>query len=818
MQIFISYKRQDQSFAERLREMFLSWGHQAWLDVVDIPAGTAEGSKGWDDAIHQGMKSSQVVVGVLTPESLTSENVLDEWGWALTNQRRLFLLWLRDVSEEDIPPRYIRIQRIDVRRSIETGLERLQRAFASPVLIVPTEQDVARAKSKVIAKTAKTASPANDNRTRMLTKVRENWIHGVLDNELRDARFQLGMELKPDAVLKHADYGDYVLPNTSGILDVFDEMGRELLILGAPGAGKTMLMLQLAEKLLDRADTDETKPIPVIFNLASWAEKQSALKDWLVERLFLEYQVPRKVSQRWLENELLLLLLDGLDEVKEEVRSQCVDAINAFRQQFRNIDMVVCSRIADYELLTSRLSLQSAITLQPLTENDIDKSLEPAEFTALREVVTTTPAIRAMAETPFLMNTMLTTYRGASRGDITPFVDEISWRNDLFEKYVFKHFHQQSQEKYTLKQVHKWLYWLARKMEMYDQRIFYIEGIQPWWLETARQKLIYRVVVRLPLLLAGTLFIIFTSYFAGGLLVGFIGGLLGALIIGLLNPVKRRELIVEKILRVPPIIAGGQLVMAILGGVAGGTISLLIGVGWEMSNTGSIESITISGIAAGLIGGLVGAIVSGIVAGILASRLGQEPEITTTERIVFLTKDIKIITTRILASMVIGILVGLILAMLGEPQIGIRFGLVIVAVTSAIFLLASRIENDDITQTPRPNQRIFLSLRTCLIFLISMYLAFFIPFFWLAGPILGIIAGLIAGIGVGWAYGGGTCTTHSTLRLLIAHADYAPLNYARFLDFCASIGIMRKVGGGYIFQHRMLLEYFASLYAENKKS
>ncbi|HEX2623093.1 MAG TPA: toll/interleukin-1 receptor domain-containing protein, partial [Phototrophicaceae bacterium] len=84
LQAFISYKSEYRDFAERLRDSLLAWGHHAWLDVKDIHAG-----EDWDTAIHQGMKTSQIVIGVLTPESLRSDNVLDEWGWALSNQRRL---------------------------------------------------------------------------------------------------------------------------------------------------------------------------------------------------------------------------------------------------------------------------------------------------------------------------------------------------------------------------------------------------------------------------------------------------------------------------------------------------------------------------------------------------------------------------------------------------------------------------------------------------------------------------------------------------------------------------------------------------------
>jgi len=42
--------------------------------------------------------------------------------------------------------------------------------------------------------------------------------------------------------------------------------------------------------------------------------------------------------------------------------------------------------------------------------------------------------------------------------------------------------------------------------------------------------------------------------------------------------------------------------------------------------------------------------------------------------------------------------------------------------------------------------------------------------------------------------------------------NFAPFNYIRFLDYATSRLFLRKVGGGYIFIHRMLLEYFAALH------
>jgi predicted NACHT family NTPase len=60
---------------------------------------------------------------------------------------------------------------------------------------------------------------------------------------------------------------------------VFDRLGGGLLILGAPGSGKTTALLELARHLLDKAEADEHQPIPVVFNLVSWAAHRGPVAD-----------------------------------------------------------------------------------------------------------------------------------------------------------------------------------------------------------------------------------------------------------------------------------------------------------------------------------------------------------------------------------------------------------------------------------------------------------------------------------------------------------------------------------------------------------
>jgi hypothetical protein len=52
---------------------------------------------------------------------------------------------------------------------------------------------------------------------------------------------------------------------------------------------------------------------------------------------------------------------------------------------------------------------------------------------------------------------------------------------------------------------------------------------------------------------------------------------------------------------------------------------------------------------------------------------------------------------------------------------------------------------------------------------------------------------------------------HFTLRLFLWRAGSIPRKYIHFLDYAAEHILLRKVGGGYSFVHRLLQDYFAFL-------
>ena len=72
--IFISYSRQDEEFAQQIATDLDRLGASIWLDVDDIPPGV-----NWSSAIQQGLDTCDTLLLIISPDSMESSNVMDEW-------------------------------------------------------------------------------------------------------------------------------------------------------------------------------------------------------------------------------------------------------------------------------------------------------------------------------------------------------------------------------------------------------------------------------------------------------------------------------------------------------------------------------------------------------------------------------------------------------------------------------------------------------------------------------------------------------------------------------------------------------------------
>jgi hypothetical protein len=83
---------------------------------------------------------------------------------------------------------------------------------------------------------------------------------------------------------------------------------------------------------------------------------------------------------------------------------------------------------------------------------------------------------------------------------------------------------------------------------------------------------------------------------------------------------------------------------------------------------------------------------------------------------------------------------------------------------------------------------------------------------WLAGLSIGLISGSLIGLATGLRYGGRACLQHLALRLALRYHSSIPRRYADFLAYAAERLFLRRVGGRYIFIHRLLQDHFATMY------
>lgn len=118
-QTFISYSRVNKDFASKLAKELKEEGFSVWFDLMDIPTGAR-----WDDEVENALHESEIFLIILTPDSIASENVKDEIGYAIDHGTRILPILLENC---EIPLRLRRFQYVDFTKlTYKEGIDRAE--------------------------------------------------------------------------------------------------------------------------------------------------------------------------------------------------------------------------------------------------------------------------------------------------------------------------------------------------------------------------------------------------------------------------------------------------------------------------------------------------------------------------------------------------------------------------------------------------------------------------------------------------------------------------------------------------------------------
>lgn len=719
------------------------------------------------------------------------------------------------------------------------------------------------------------------NREILIDTVQHNWIEGVLHDALRDAEIQVEFEGAAEKAGDAALYRDYELPidlvlndgstrenlkrSADVLLKTFEHVDRKLLILGAPGSGKTVLMLQLAERLLQEARENEKKSIPMVFNLSSWAEKRESLTDWLIERLRRDYGAGKKIAIELIQSDSLIYLLDGFDEVAEAYREECLEKINAFMSPTRQI--VICSRIHEYASLTEPLNTRFAVEIEELSDEqfraELSKSIPKAETTeTIIDTLTADNEVWKEVKKPLFINILINTY-----SDGKPFAEHNIEGNAVeklqrlvIEPYINRQLQNQPAVDMDNALVPRYLSWCSHNLRGKEESIFYVEMLQKDWIPKGDTRILYLWLfvttiflfygILLGLLPSFVIYKIINSFDLVNInfsISGTIDGLAGAfLTMLLLTIIVLTEDLTKSIKRsFLPYLCILLLFIAIILWSVDGNIQAAFS-GQFITDPNITSQITFKLFGSSFIEGQYTWILGGFLVYALiynCIRVAQSP--------INLEQRFSYNRFKLLSSFLLGfILIGGLAFIFSIPFL--YNGMDLLPIIVIVILFASMggvtvMGTDGVIGKSMPhvryqiNQGFYETLR--LPFEIGLtfgifYLAFFIlsvispisifgefevSFFKLSlGLLLSVLIAFLYAMLVGIS--GSLLPVspkigspgplihvlkHIILRLMLEHKRLAPRRFDKFLEHVIERRIMRRVGGSAIFIHRYILEYFA---------
>lgn len=231
---------------------------------------------------------------------------------------------------------------------------------------------------------------------------------------------------------RRSDFEDEMLAlsemtNETGInLRVFpSEPLDQIIIVAGPGYGKSALLTAIAGYLADGPD------VPVLVPLASLAASDTSVMEFLANHISREMDLGVD-WRRLAEQGMLVLLLDGLDEVPARMRPSLMKRISTLSARYPRVPWILTVR--DPAVVTG-LGEARVVELLPLSDEDIERFVEAMRkyvgeidgFEFVRRLKLY-PELDQLARIPLFLSMLLVTTDLSNPQPLT--------RSDLIEGYL----------------------------------------------------------------------------------------------------------------------------------------------------------------------------------------------------------------------------------------------------------------------------------------------------------------------------------------------------------------------------------------------
>lgn len=557
------------------------------------------------------------------------------------------------------------------------------------------------------------------------------------------------------------------------------ENAQGVLLLGAPGSGKSTQLLRLCRELLARAEREPVAHIPVVFDLGSWSPPGVPLSSWMVGQLTSRaYNLTWERAEELIAGDEIVPLFDGLDEVDASHRAACVSAINSYRRDHL-VPLAVAVRANDYVALERPLDLQRVVLVEPLSNAQIQAALR-AGGVAGDELLVVTVGDNELHD--LLSNPLLLQLALQARLSPLPNTEQTTWHvSSVLNSYITRMFQERGPaEPQGRRRMLQHLRWVARRLRGEHQRVFYVEHLQPKDIRKGGARTLYKLIVRVLLALA----LVVTTAVAN-----LLAAAVALVLLYAFSPMPAATL--------PSLSIAALMSLAVMAFFS--FFLLLAGVGASEDRIRVVTRLRWDP---------------------AAIRAAVHDEIQALIHLPW-RKLIGPIVAILFVVLGCGALSGQFLMFLGfcaSLIVGIPAS---TALTGVIRGLC----DDDVLRLRRPSEGIAASAQTSgLVWLITVLV--------LGGAVLVNVLGstlssraeglvlnvflavaFISWIGVGpaLAFGGQVIIKHAAVRLTLWLSTDLPIRLPVFLEACVQRALLRRVGGGYEFPHGLLQEHIADL-------